>query len=473
MHGRTRLSFCLPILGFQASLLLMLVGFAQAQGIQSSPYSAPSVLRGAPGAGLDLVPSSLLGLPGSACGGQAGSDSVSLSSSMLQDIMPTIPNLQIGYLYNFGPRVRSGRFTADYLLPFNLSRQSAVFGEAHTEFQSFWNTDSFNNRVDIFLGGGYRTLLRRDTLLGVNGFYDTSRLGDTWYSSGSVGFQLAAIISGNDAIDLNFNWYGQLFNSNVIQNAFRYGPSNFDFQAGYSHELWNGGPDSRLSATGYKFDAGNSVYGWNLQAELKSRDGMFVLRYNVGNDQVNQTYQTIGGFVNVGFYAENVLKAESPFTMPEPIFKSQRNLLYMLTQTVNRNWHKPAAVLITESQVGRLTRTLSLVNLAPNAGTQVPLAPTTVSYADLAPYNTLTIVMTPGPPNTFGGQIALCDLTVVAFTSFKNLTKGQTTVVISRFADPSWFGVGMAGTAFTDGSFTNFGTSGVDWSSNVTYTWSP
>ena len=157
---------------------------------------------------------------------------------MLRGILPLIPNLQFGYLYDFGNnRVSSGRFTADYLLPLSFSPDSVVFGEAHTEFQNFWNTrtftfangtasSGFNNRVDISVGGGYRTLLRRATLLGVNGFYDTSRLGGIWYSSGSVGFQMAALLPGNDAIDLNFNWYGQLFNSNVILNAFRYGPSN-------------------------------------------------------------------------------------------------------------------------------------------------------------------------------------------------------------------------------------------------------
>jgi hypothetical protein len=337
------------------SITPIAINFTLAQGLQTSPYSAPSVLRGAQGDGLDLAPSNPLGLPGSAYRGQAGSDTVSLSSGMFPGILPPIPNLQIGYLFNFGPKVRSGRFTADYLLPFSLSPESTVFGEAHTEFQSFWNTTDYNNRVDISLGGGYRTIARRNTLLGINGFYDTSRLGGNWYSSGSVGFEIAALLPGNDALDLNFNWYGNLFSGNVISNAFRYGPSNFDFQAGYSHQLWDRGPDLRLSATGYKFNAGNSVYGGYAQAELKSPDGMFVLRYNAGSDQINGAYQTVGGFMNVGLRLENILKGESPITMPEPIFKSPRNLFYMLTQTVNRNWHQPGAVVITRCESTNLS----------------------------------------------------------------------------------------------------------------------
>ena len=349
------------LLGLVAALLLSLfVTSAAAQGLRSSPYSAPSMLRGLSSGGLDLAPSNPLGLPGSSAPGAGGSGSLYVSEGLLRGILPLIPNLQFGYLHDFGNnRVSSGRLTADYLLPLRLSGDSVIFGEAHTEFQDFWKTltskftsgttlksrSGFNNRVDMSFGGGYRTLLRRNTLLGVNGFYDTSRLGGTWYPSGGVGLEMAARVSGNDAIDLNFNWYGQLFNSTVIRNAFRYGPSNYDFEAGYSHELWNGGPDLRLKVTGYQFDIGNRVYGWNAGAELKSRDGMFVLRYDVGHDKVNQTYQTVGGFVNVGFQLENLLKGESPFTMPEPIFKSPRSLRYMLTQKVKRDWHQPTAVV--------------------------------------------------------------------------------------------------------------------------------
>jgi hypothetical protein len=301
------------------------------------------MLRGLSSGGLNLAPSNPLGLPGSSAPGAAGSGPLYLSEEMLRGILPLIPNLQFGYLYDFGNnRVSSGRFTADYLLPFSLSPDSMIFGEAHTEFQDFWKTRSFNNRLDMSFGGGYRTLLRRDTLLGVNGFCDTSRLGGTRYSSGGVGLEMAALV-GSDAIDLNFNWYGQLFNSNVILNAFRYGPSNYDFEAGYSHELWNGGPDLRLKITGYQFDIGNRVDGWNAGAELKSRDGMFVVKYAVGHDKVNQTYQTVGGFVNVGFQLENLFKGESPFTMPEPIFKSPRSLRYMLTDKVKRDWHQCTA----------------------------------------------------------------------------------------------------------------------------------
>ena len=303
-----------------ALLLFLFVTSAVAQGLQSSPYSAPSMLRGLSRGGLDLAPSNPLGLPGSLGPWAGGSDSVCLSDGMLQGILPPIPNLQLGYLYSFTNKSGAGRFTADYLLPFRLSRDSIVFWEAHAEGWNFWKTGGsnrwsggVNNRVDVSLGVGYRRFFGEKALVGVNGFYDTTRLSGQWYSSGSVGFQTAWLLAGNDALDLNLNWYGQLFNSGVLVNAFRYGPSNYDFEAGYSHEIWNGGPDLRLRIKGYHFDIGSNLYGWNGGAELKSRDGMFVLKYDVGNDRVDKTYQTIGGFVNVGFQVENLLKGEGSF----------------------------------------------------------------------------------------------------------------------------------------------------------------
>lgn len=337
-----------------------------AQGLPQSPYSAPSLVRG----GLDLAPSNPLAMPSGA--GQGGSDSIYLSDQMLRGILGPIPNLQVGYLYRFGSSyARSSRLTVDYLLPVAFGGgNSAVFGEAHGEFTNFWDTVSslwrrvdtttttrsgFNERTDLSFGGGYRTILNENTLLGVNGFFDTTKLGSRWYSSGSVGFEMAALLPGNDALDLSFNWYGNLFNSNVLANAFRQGPQNYDFQAGYSHELWNGGPDLRLSATGYRFSSGSGVYGFRGGAELKSRDGVFSVKYETAHDPVNHTYHTVGGFVNVGVQLGNLLNGESPFVMPEPIFRSPRNLTRMLSQGLTgsgrRSWAgRPTSIVLSSSE---------------------------------------------------------------------------------------------------------------------------
>lgn len=335
---------------------LLICGVVHAQYTQSTPYSSPSLLRGLSGQRVDMAPSNPLRLPGTS-GPLAlgGSDTVTLSSGMFQGLLPPIPNLQLGYLYSFGSNYGAGRLTGDYLKPFNLNKGSFLFGEAHVEGWNFWNSGAptgysrgfVNNRVDVSLGGGYRKFFGNQALIGINGFYDTTRLTGQWYSSGSLGLQAAWLLPGSDALDLNFNWYGKLLNGYEWINTFRHGPSNYDFEAGYSHEIWNGGPDLRLKVKGYHFDVGSNLNGWTGGAELKSRDGMFVLKYEAGYDRLDSTYQTVGGYVNVGCQLENLLKGENPFTAPTPIFRSPRNLSYMANQPIQRNWNQPTAVVLT------------------------------------------------------------------------------------------------------------------------------
>jgi hypothetical protein len=84
-------------------------------------------------------------------------------------------------------------------------------------------------------------------------------------------------------------------------------------------------------------------------ADLTTKNGMFTLRYEYGSDLLNGQYNTVGGFVNVGFQLENLLNGESPFTMPDPVFRSPRNLQRMLGLKVKRNWHQPEAVVLVRS----------------------------------------------------------------------------------------------------------------------------
>jgi hypothetical protein len=324
---------------------------AESQGIQQTPYSAADVIRGGlPSIAPDFTPSNPLGLPGSSTAGLRGTDSISISSGMFQGILPKIPNLQLGYNYAFGPKFRAGTASIDYLLPFKLGAGSTIFGEAHGEFQSLSISQpgSPNNSVELCLGGGYRRMFGNHTMIGLHSFFDTTKLSGVWYSSGSVGVEGAALVAGHDAIDLNFNWYGKALDSSLFMNSLGYvpvigeagfGPANYDFQAGYSHEIYDGGPDFRLSVTGYKFDtAGSAVYGYYAGAELKSRDGMFVLKYDVGRDNINQTYQAVGAFMNVGFQLENLVAGKSPFEKPKPVFQSPRNITTLTEAKVNRNW---------------------------------------------------------------------------------------------------------------------------------------
>ncbi len=97
---------------------------------------------------------------------------------MFQGILPKIPNLQLGYNYTFGPQIRAGTASVDYLLPFKIGADSTVYGEAHGELQSFSiaQPGSPNNSVDLCLGGGYRRMFGNHTMVGLHSFFDTTKL---------------------------------------------------------------------------------------------------------------------------------------------------------------------------------------------------------------------------------------------------------------------------------------------------------
>ncbi|MDA8407447.1 MAG: hypothetical protein M0T73_11415 [Deltaproteobacteria bacterium] len=325
---------------------------AVSQGIQQTPYSAAdAVRRSGPSVAPDLNPSNPLGFPGSSLVGPRGSENISISSGMFQGILPKIPNLQLGYNYTFGPQLRAGSASVDYLLPLKLGADSTVYGEAHGEFQSLSISQpgSPNSSVELCFGGGYRRMFGNHTMVGLHSFFDTTKLTGVWYPSGSVGVEMAALVPGHDAIDLLFNWYGKAFDASSLNNLGYvpptpgedgFGNSNFDIQVGYSHELYNGGPDLRLSFTGYKFDMDSDVYGYYAGAELKSRDGMFVAKYDVGYDNTNQVYQSVAAFMNMGLRLENLVAGKSPFVMPKPVFQSPREMTRATEAKVNRNWRR-------------------------------------------------------------------------------------------------------------------------------------
>jgi hypothetical protein len=314
---------------------------------------------------LDLGPSNPFGMPGTTAGPRSGPRSIHISSAMLKGLLPPIPNLELAYVYSFGQGVRTGRLSVDYVAPSRFGGNGAAFVEAHGEFTNFLETlsrvfslgstetteRSFRERTDLSFGGGYRRIFYDKVLVGANGFYDTSRLGDRWYGSAGVGLEFAALGVGNDLVDLTFNYYGDLFQGrNSIINAFRNGRGNFDLEVGYSIEAGANGPDLRLKAVGYQFDVGEKVHGWNAGAEIRTRNGMFRVKAEGGRDKINGEYYTVAGYVSAGLRLERLLTGKSPFTMPEPVFASPRNLRRLLVERVKRNYHQPAAVMQARSR---------------------------------------------------------------------------------------------------------------------------
>ena len=350
MQNRLRTVF----LGFVVALCVD--SFATAQGLQSSPYAAPTLLRRD---NLSFAPSNTYDRSNTNGGFLKEHQSDLMGASWLKDI----PNLQTGYVYYSAEKWRAGYLTLDYILPIRVGANSVVFGEAHSEFQvpSMRSTRRADDQVYLSMGGGYRTILRKTTLMGINGFYDGARFARQWVSSGGAGLEWAALLPGYDALDMNFNWYGDLFNvGGAVVYQKRNGPSNFEFQAGYSHQLFEGGPDLRLYGTAYKFDDKSGVWGWQAGFELKTPNGVMSAKGETAYDHVNNSYQTVSAFVNIGFQLENLLSGRNPFAMPERIFNSPRNF-NRLTDKAKRNWQQTVhGVSVVAAQNNLQTVTLGV-----------------------------------------------------------------------------------------------------------------
>jgi hypothetical protein len=160
--------------------------------------------------------------------------------------------------------------------------------------------------------------------------------------------EFAANVGDYDMVDLNVNAYGNFFNTGLV-NAFRNKGTSYDIEGGYSHALFNQSLDLRLKLVGYQYNPGAAVYGWRTGADLTTRDGVFSLRYDHGDDAINGKYDTVGGFVNVGFQLDDLIRGKNPFEAPAPVFNSPRNLANQMVKSVKRDWHQPSSVVIAKS----------------------------------------------------------------------------------------------------------------------------
>ncbi|MFA6224226.1 MAG: inverse autotransporter beta domain-containing protein [Desulfomonilaceae bacterium] len=235
---------------------------------------------------------------------------------MLDGILPSIPNLQAGYLYSFGKDYSLGRFVGDIFVPLNLKWSDTFFGQGHVEFQDFWQVPgSFpQHRVDLSFGGGYRKLMNPNIMVGFNGFYDSTRILGQWWSAGGVGAEMAALLPNKDVVDLNFNYYGNLFRGpHYLDGELIAGPANMDFEAGYTTSLFDNSHDLRFKLNIYNYDVRYSVYGVRGGVDFKPWSGALILRYEVGRDQIYGSYETVGGFVNIPLNLDGFLTGKLPF----------------------------------------------------------------------------------------------------------------------------------------------------------------
>jgi hypothetical protein len=325
-------------------------------------------------------------------------ESLNLSDALVRHILPKWANLDFGFNITFNNSLTTGSYFLDLLVPVQKSARECFFIEAHGEYLGYWRNksealsqstlpffavpvelittsaiDSSPNRHDFSFGVGYRKLFDSSTLVGFNSFVDSSRVFNEWHSSWGWGLEFFALCPYNSAIDFHFNQYGNLFRGSAFLDAFRAQGTSIDFGGGCSLALLDEKLDLRLGVDGYRFIFGNEEWGWRGSAELTTGDGAFTLRYEHGYDRIDQSYDSIGAYVNWAFDSQNLLSGRNPFTWPEPVFKNSRNVDRNLTAKVRRNWHQPSALILARSAAAE--RSLTLIAQRSITGTLTRPAP--------------------------------------------------------------------------------------------------
>ncbi len=266
---------------------------------------------------LNNVPSNPLEFPENPYQQGRSPDSVPFSNSLLQGVLPQIPNLQWGYIWTFGNQPQ-GRLILDYTLPVKMDKDVA-FCEVHSRFEDLIKTLRGNPlpNVQVLLGGGYRKRLTRDFMIGANGFYNTTRLYGRWYSSGILGLETCVLMPGSGIVDASFYYYGNVFSGNTgIFAAFSKGGGDFKFEGAYSQSFFHKDLIVRFKASHYIFHKLGNVPGYYVGADFRSSDGMYRCEYVYGQDAVSGRYQNLGLYVTVGFRLEKLIQGNNPFSKP-------------------------------------------------------------------------------------------------------------------------------------------------------------
>lgn len=305
--------WCVPLCVLALMVLLPCTVCAQASGqVSGGGHSLPQAGGHGP---LNTVGSA--GPRGHAPQADGSADSVSLSNSLLQGILPEIPRLKWGYLWTFGNQ-RQGRLVLDYMLPIAIGRD-IVFGEFHGRFEDFIKAIRGNRdpNLQILLGGGYRKRVTDDFMVGVNGFWNSRRVFGQWRSAGILGLEMCTVMPGDGIFDANMYWFGNPLDVEPGPiNAFKNGRADFKVEGAYSQSVFEKSLILRVKISRYVFHQVDTVRGFYVGSDVRTSDGMYRVDYVYGYDVLNRNYHNLGLYVTVGFRVEKIFSRENPFSKP-------------------------------------------------------------------------------------------------------------------------------------------------------------
>lgn len=223
----------------------------------------------------------------------------------------------------------------DLLVPVGLGNSGAVFLETSTRYgpvHSMWH-DSIDTRVDASVGIGARKAWK-DSFLGVNAFWDRTRLDGKWLSSRGVGTELILSPAPERYCDLSLNLYQG---------------GGVDAQLGYMFPVLDKGLDMRLKVEKYRFFDSDFVLGWKAGFDLLSADRTFALTYEYGQDSRRPSYHAVGCSLSLAFQLENIFSLKNPFLEPDPFRPGERTMEAKLSSQVKRAWRQPGTVVAARS----------------------------------------------------------------------------------------------------------------------------
>jgi Inverse autotransporter, beta-domain len=249
----------------------------------------------------------------------------------LGDLVLFKPTLSSGAIYRFGDDDRGSRLTMDFFLPTRMGRSSSFFVESRAEYRDPFAhlPASGSRRLDLDLGLGWRKVGHDGAMVGINTFWDTSRLSGDWYASAGFGLEAALpVYSGLWDISLNADRGGGI-----------------DLKSGYTLPVWNDRLDMRVYAEKYRFFDGEFILGSKFGAELSSPDRLLSVSYEYGQDSRNPEYQVIACSVAVPLKLDNIFRGKNPFSYPDQADWSHHYAQRLKSEGVRRAWHQPDAVV--------------------------------------------------------------------------------------------------------------------------------
>ncbi len=223
------------------------------------------------------MPSNPMHLPGTSSPGAGTDQTPYISSGMFAGILPSIPNLQVGFLCSLALAGSHGYLTMDYTKPVKINGRDVIFGEVHSRVEDPPKTlsGSASPYICVLTGGGYRKRFTDQIMAGINGFYDTARLQGEWYNAAVFGGEIAVENSDNSLLIINCNYYGNLFSGTtgpyiLLQDK----PGDFRCELAYDRALYDRGPNARIVAGIYRIHRERDASGWNAGVNFSTNNHM-------------------------------------------------------------------------------------------------------------------------------------------------------------------------------------------------------